>query len=65
MHTCPLCALKFNQYFLYQMHKEDVHNRKPKALPGIKKPYTQLEKATIVDRLEAKLGKHNFFGGNI
>ena len=63
-HTCAICSLAFNQFFLYQIHME--HDHKNRAMPSHEKPKTKAltkeAKAVIVNKLETRLGKKHFYG---
>jgi len=64
-HKCSICAIVFNQWFLYQMHLEFDHkfHQPPAKISVAKRRYTKHEKDSLVAKGERRLGTHNFIGG--
>jgi hypothetical protein len=67
MPNCAVCGFTAPNRMAYVMHQELEHKAlklQVRRLPeAIRRPLTKTEKAEIVDRGEARLGKHHFFQG--
>lgn len=76
MHTCAVCSEKFDQLFLYSMHREshkvaveDYGTKKPETVAkhriiiGVKHPVSDARKIELVNRGEERLGLEHFFQG--